>query len=156
MNEEPPPELAVVIKKNAEMTARTRLQKLSDTIVSDATGMQLVIEKPLTTLKLFEAVGRWTKTNISSTRFNRFTSAKRFGYEIIGSDNSSIDSASFIGQKCSSNNWSRWRFDMLKNWLWNEGIFHDVGWRFYDRIHPENWVNGQRCYDAARLQHWFT
>lgn len=56
MNEEPPPELAVVIKKNAEMTARTRLQKLSDTIVSDATGMQLVIEKPLTTLKLFEAV----------------------------------------------------------------------------------------------------
>lgn len=38
MNEEPPEELAAVIKKNADTSVRTRLQKLCDTIVSDPTG----------------------------------------------------------------------------------------------------------------------
>lgn len=38
MNEEPPEELAVVVRKNAEMSVRNRLQKLCDTIVADSTG----------------------------------------------------------------------------------------------------------------------
>lgn len=39
MNEEPPEELAIVVRKNADMTVRTRLQKLCDTILSDPTGI---------------------------------------------------------------------------------------------------------------------
>lgn len=38
MNEEPPEELATVVRKNADISVRTRLQQLCDTIVSDSTG----------------------------------------------------------------------------------------------------------------------
>lgn len=39
MNEEPPEELAIVVRKNAEMSRRKRLRKLCDTIVADSTGI---------------------------------------------------------------------------------------------------------------------
>lgn len=38
MNEEPPEELATVVKKNAGRSVRKRLQKLCDTILADPTG----------------------------------------------------------------------------------------------------------------------
>lgn len=38
MNEEPPEELATVVRKNAQMSVRKRLQKLCDTILADPTG----------------------------------------------------------------------------------------------------------------------
>lgn len=145
MNEEPPEELAVVVRKNAGMSVRTRLQKQCDTILADPTGKT-------TNAKRFASNGEFHIFKCYGFAFIRFAGTKWFGCKIISANNSTVDPIARIGPKCCSNHWSvRWS-DLPTRFVWCKGVFSNVGRELFVDSHSENRIDRQRCDLQTRLQ----